>query len=256
VKIATFNVNSIRAHMHEVLPWLGQHKPDVLCLQETKVRDEEFPVEPITNAGYHVAYRGEKAYNGVAIISRLEPKNVRFGMDDRGPSAETRLIQATIGGVTVVNTYVPQGQEVGSPMYAFKLEWLKRLRGYFSRHFSPDDAVIWAGDMNVAQEPIDVYNPGERENHVCYHIDARKGLAKCREWGFTDVLRIHHPEPGLYTFFDYRMRDTVKRNIGWRVDCIFATEPLTRKSRDAYIDLKPRLGRNVSDHTFLVAEFD
>lgn len=254
MRIATFNCNSIRSRMDVILAWLEEHRPDALCLQETKVQDSEFPAQPLEGAGWHVVFRGEKAYNGVALISKLAAANVQFGLDDT-PRDETRLLSARLGKITVVNTYVPQGREVEHPMYRYKIEWFARLRRYFDRRFKPTDLVLWTGDLNVAAEPMDVHNPDERGNHVCYHIDARKAFAACRAWGFVDVFRKHHPEPGQYTFFDYRTPKAAERGLGWRIDYLLASPALAARSTCAYIDVKPRLARKSSDHTFLAAEF-
>lgn len=255
MKIATFNANSIRSRLEIVLDWLAENKPDVLCVQETKAEDKDFPALAFAGAGYSVVFRGEKSYNGVCIISKAKPDKVSFGMDDGGQADETRLAYVKIGAVHVVNTYVPQGREIDNPMYQYKLKWLARLKKYFDRHFSPRDSVVWVGDMNVAPEAIDIHNVEEQAEHVCYHVDVRKAFADVVGWGFVDVFRKHHPEAGQYTFFDYRTINAVKRNMGWRVDHIMATAPLAAKSTDSYVDLKPRLKEKPSDHTFLVAEF-
>ncbi len=253
--IASFNVNSIRSRLGIVLDWLRVNQPDVLCVQETKAIDAEFPAEPIRAAGYHVVYRGEKAYNGVALLSRTEPKQVQFGLDDGGPADEARLVSARIGPVHVINTYVPQGREIDHAMYQYKLQWFERLRAYCDRHCSPRQPVLWVGDLNIAPEAMDIHNAEKQVNHVCYHIDARRAFAGAVAWGFVDVFRKHHPEPGQYTFFDYRQVGAVKRNQGWRIDHILATRSLAAKSVRAWIDLQPRLAEKPSDHTVLAAEF-
>ena len=255
MRIATFNANSIRSRIDVVLEWLKSNKPDVLCIQETKVTDDQFPSLPFTEAGYSVVFRGEKSYNGVCIISKEPASEVRFGLDDGGQPDESRLVSAQIGSVRVVNTYVPQGREIDHEMYAYKIEWFRRLRRYFDRHFKPSRKVVWVGDLNVAPLAIDIYNADEQANHVCYHVDARRAFEETVSWGFTDVFRKHHPEPGQYTFFDYRTPDAVRRGMGWRVDHILATAPLAAKSFDAFVDLQPRMADRPSDHTFLVAEF-
>ncbi|MBA4387276.1 MAG: exodeoxyribonuclease III [Verrucomicrobia bacterium] len=255
MKIATFNANSIRSRLDIVLAWLGEQKPDVLCVQETKVVDNDFPSLAFTEAGYNVVFRGEKSYNGVCIISKSKPANVSFGLDDGEQADETRLAYARIGSVHVVNTYVPQGREIDNPMYPYKLKWLARLKKYFDRHFTPRDNVVWLGDMNVAPEAIDIHNAEQQADHVCYHVDVRKAFADTVAWGYVDVFRKHHPEPGQYSFFDYRTINAVKRNMGWRVDHIMATKPLATLCTDAFIDLKPRLKEKPSDHTFMAAEF-
>lgn len=254
MRIATFNANSIRSRLDTVLGWLGRERPDILCVQETKVQDAEFPADPIRAAGYRVTFRGQKAYNGVAVISRAEPDEVAFGLDDE-PRDEPRLLHARFGKLHVVNTYVPQGREVEHEMFQYKLQWFRRLRAYFDKRFETSDLLLWTGDLNVAAAPEDVHNPAERGNHVCYHADARAAFAACRAWGFVDVYRKHHPEPGRYTFFDYRTPNAAKRGLGWRIDYLLASPALAKTSRAAEIDLEPRLAPKSSDHTFLFADF-
>jgi len=256
MKIATFNANSIRSRLEIILGWLKEHKPDVLCIQETKVEDRDFPSLAFVEAGYNVIFRGEKSYNGVALISREKPSEVRFGFDDGGQADETRLVCAKVGPVYVLNTYVPQGREIDHPMYRYKIEWFGRLGSYFKKHFTSKTSLVWVGDLNVAPDAIDIHNAQAQADHVCFHVDVRKAFAGLMEWGLVDVFRKHHPEAGQYTFFDYRTINAVKRNMGWRVDHIIATPALAARSRDSYIDLKPRLMEKPSDHTFLVAEFD
>ena len=256
MKIATVNVNSVRSRMGILLDWLGSHRPDVICLQETKVVDADFPAEVIRAAGYHVSFRGEKSYTGVAILSLREPSAVRHGFDDQGPADTTRLICAKVGPVHVVNTYVPQGRDIEHEMYRYKIEWFARLRNYFERNFTSRQPVVWLGDLNVAPEAMDIHNSEQQANHVCYHIDVRRAFEKTMAWGFVDVFRKYHPEPGQYTFFDYRQKDAIRKNQGWRIDHILATKPLAEKSTGSCIDLNPRLVEKPSDHTVLVAEFD
>ena len=256
MKVATFNANSIRSRLEAILAWLAAHAPDVLCVQETKVEDRDFPAAPFIARGYHAVFRGEKSYNGVALLARAQPTAVSFGLDDGGPADATRLVCAEVGGIHIVNTYVPQGREIDHPMYAYKLEWFRRLKAYFGRHFTPALKVLWVGDLNVAPEAMDVHNAAEQANHVCYHADVRRAFADTVAWGFVDVFRKHHPEPGQYSFFDYRTPNAAKRGMGWRVDHVLATRPLAARSTDCCIDLAPRLQPKPSDHTFMVAEFD
>jgi exodeoxyribonuclease-3 len=256
LKVATYNANSIRARLDQVLDWLSRETPDVLCIQETKVQDEDFPAKPFQEAGYSVVFRGQKSYSGVATVSREEPQQVTFGFRDGGEPDEPRLIRAVIGGIVVVNTYVPQGRDPDSDYFQYKLAWLGRMRDLFERHYSPGEPLLWMGDLNVATEPIDVHDPKGLKNHVDFHPEARKALERVREWGFVDVFRRHHAgEPGQYTFWDYRARDPIERGVGWRVDHIWATEPLARQSTTAWIDVEARRAERPSDHTFLVAEF-
>jgi exodeoxyribonuclease-3 len=256
-KAATFNANSIRARLGQVLEWLQREQPDVLCVQETKVQDQDFPLQPFVDAGYHVAFKGQKAYAGVATCCRSEPQQVAYGLDDGGEPDEARLVRATIRGIPVVNTYVPQGRDADSEHFQYKLEWLDRVRAFFDRHFDPGEPLLWMGDLNVAPEPIDIYDPKRWANHVDYHPDARAALERVREWGFVDVFRRHHPgEEGQYTYYDYRARGAIERGHGWRVDHIWATEPLARTSTASWIDVEARRAERPSDHTFLLAEFD
>lgn len=254
--VATFNANSIRARLGQVIEWLNNRSPDLLCLQETKVQDPDFPTAPFHDAGYSVVFRGQKAYSGVAIVAREQPGDVAYGLDDGGTPDEARLIRAVVRGIPLVNTYVPQGRSVDSPHYQYKLEWFRRLRDLFERHYSPQEPLLWLGDLNVAPDSIDVYDAEELKNHVDYHPDARAALARVKEWGFVDVFRRHHPEEGEhYTFWDYRVPNALQRGLGWRMDHIWATEPLAAKSIDAWIDVEARLAERPSDHTFVVAEF-
>jgi exodeoxyribonuclease-3 len=256
LRIATYNCNSIRARLDLVLEWLHRDKPDILCLQETKVQDSEFPADPFRDLDYHATFRGQKAHAGVAMISRAVPEEVRFGLDDDDEPDETRLIHARIGNVAVVNTYVPQGRAVDSPHFAYKLKWLARLRAFFEHHYSPTDLLVWVGDFNVAPEPVDVYDPKRLAKHVDFHPDARHALEEVRDWGFVDVFRHHHPdEPSQYTFWDYRVPNAVDRDMGWRLDHIWATAPLAGKSTQAWIDVETRRAEKPSDHTLLVADF-
>jgi len=256
LKVATYNANSIRSQLGLVLEWLGRESPDILCLQETKVRDVDFPAETLGNAGYYVVFRGKGGHAGVAIVSREGPQECVFGFGDGGDPDEDRLIHAVIGGIPVVNTYVPQGHSPDSHHFRYKLEWLERLGALFERHHSPQEPLLWMGDFNVAPEPIDVHDAKRLKGHVDFHPEARAALERVKEWGFVDVFRLHHPEePGHYTFWDYRVRDALERGIGWRVDHIWATKPLAHTSNQAWIDLTARRAKRPSDHTFLVAAF-
>ena len=255
-RIATFNANSIRARLPIILAWLDENSPDILAVQETKCQDRDFPADDIQAAGYSVVFRGEKSYNGVALISKSDPRDVRFGLADGGPPDEARLVAATVGPVTVVNTYVPQGTAVDDPRFAYKIEWFARLKGFLTRHFAADSMLVWLGDLNVAPEPADVYDHKRLLGSVCFHPDEHKALADVMEWGLVDVFRKHCKDEGQFTFWDYRIPASVKRNLGWRLDHILATKPLADASRAAWIDREPRFLPKPSDHTFLAADFD
>jgi exodeoxyribonuclease-3 len=255
MRIATFNVNSIRSRLAIVLDWMEQNHPDVLCVQETKVQDASFPAAEIEQAGWQVVFAGEKSYNGVALLSPHPIQDVMTGFDDGGQADASRLIAGTVQGVRIVNTYVPQGRELEHEMYAYKLRWFDRLKNWFATNCSPDEPLVWCGDMNVARQAIDVKNAANKKNHVCYHADVRAAFEEVVAWGFTDVFRAFHANEALYSFFDYRVKDAVERNIGWRIDYILVTDPLAATCRDSYIDLAPRRLLKPSDHTVLVADF-
>ena len=255
MKIATFNVNSLRKRLPIVLDWLAQQKPDVLCLQETKVQDSEFPLLGLAESGYEITYRGMKAYNGVAILSREKPEAVAYGFDDGGDSEDARLLRVVIKGIPIVNTYVPQGFEIDSPKYQYKLGWYDRLRKYFEKHLSPNTPAIWCGDMNVAPRPMDVHSPEKHLKHVCYHEDARRAYEKTLAWGFQDVFVKLYPDRQQYTFWDYRAPGSLDANRGWRIDHILATAPLAEHCIRVEVDVEPRRAKDPSDHTFLWAEF-
>jgi exodeoxyribonuclease-3 len=167
-RVATYNVNSVRSRLHIVLPWLKEHRPDVLCMQETKVEDSQFPVGEFLETGYQVTFRGAKQYNGVAIASLEKPEGVLYGLPDGGPVDEDRLIAGIFAGIPVVNTYVPQGRERETEHFAYKLAWFDRLRKFFSRTYAPEAPLIWCGDINVAPEEIDVHDPKRLLGHVCF----------------------------------------------------------------------------------------
>ena len=255
MKVAGFNVNSLRARLTLVLQWLDEHQPDILCVQETKVQDTDFPTDAFDRTKYKCVFKGQKSYNGVAIFSRSEISNVQFGFDDE-PKDQPRLIKAEINGIVIVNTYIPQGYLPESEKFEYKLNWFNRLLNFFDNNFKPTDPVLWVGDFNVAPQPIDVYDPDGLLGHVCFHPDVHKALEKVMQWGFVDVFRMHCSEPGHYTFWDYRIRNSFKRNLGWRLDHIMATEPLAKKSTACYIDKEPRLAERPSDHTPIIAEFN
>jgi len=255
-KIATYNVNSIRSRLHIVIPWLQENLPDVFCMQETKVADALFPVDAFKEIGYQVIFRGNNRYNGVAVASREKPENVFIGLGGGGNDTdEDRLIAASYSGISVINTYVPQGRDRENPLFAYKLRWYDRFRDFLTRNWSADDRLIWCGDLNVAPESIDVHNPKRLLGHVCFTPEVWDAFARVKSWGLEDLFRKHHPgEPENYTFFDYRVPRSVERKLGWRIDHILSTPALAGCCDDCSIDMKPRLAEKPSDHTILVAE--
>jgi len=201
-------------------------------------------------------YSGEKSYNGVAILSKRAPTQVRAGFDDGGPEDTARLLTAEIDGVTVINTYVPQGRDVDHPMYRYKLEWFERLRALLDARYAPEDRLVWMGDINVAPTRIDVHDPERLMGHVCFNPDVTAALEDVTRWGWVDVFRQHVTAEGQYTFYDYRVRNGVENGKGWRIDHIYATHSLASQSVSAWIDLAPRKTEKPSDHAPLLATFD
>jgi exodeoxyribonuclease-3 len=183
MKIATWNINSVRRRMPLVLDWLAANQPDVLCLQETKAPDSEFPAAAFRDAGYHVAFRGMKGYNGVATLTRREPESVFHGLCAGPDSEDVRILETVVDGIPIVNTYVPQGYKIGTDKYVFKLEWFHRVRRYFGERLDPLRPAIWLGDLNVAPEPIDVYHADHRVNDPDFHVDAREAYRFAAGWG-------------------------------------------------------------------------
>ena len=258
MKLATWNVNSIRARLERLVTWLGKVRPDVVCLQELKVTDEVFPYEPIRQAGYHAAAYGQKTYNGVAILARAKPADVSRGLGDGVEDPQARLIAADITGVRIISAYIPNGGVVGSDKYAYKLEWMRRLRAYLHRTAKPANRVILCGDFNVARDDSDVARPDEWRDSVLCHTDVRDLLEQVRQWGFVDVFRKHHPEGGIYSWWDYRMLAFAKNN-GVRIDHIFATEALAGVCTSADVDRDERKGTKddkPSDHAPVIATFN
>jgi exodeoxyribonuclease-3 len=255
MKLATWNVNSIRAREARLLHWLETRRPDVVCLQELKVTGEAFPFEALETAGFHAAVHGQKTYNGVAILCRQEPEDVERGFGDGGDDSQARLMAARVGGVHVVSVYVPNGAEVGSDKWRYKLEWLKRLRAWLDRRYRRSDLVALCGDMNVAPEARDVHDPERWEASVLFHPDVRAAYAHVRDFGLVDSFRLHHEGPGFYSWWDYRML-AFPKGRGLRIDHIDVSEPLAGRCTGASIDREERKGKQPSDHAPVVVELD
>jgi exodeoxyribonuclease-3 len=255
VKVASYNVNSLRVRLPIVTRWLTDNKVDVLCVQETKVQDVDFPTDAFEDIGYNYVFKGQKSYNGVAIFSKHQIEQAVFGLPNE-PKDEARIIKAEINGIFIVNTYVPQGHSPDSEKFQYKLKWFARLLEYFQCNFHSLDTVLWTGDLNIAPKPVDVYDPETLLGHVCFHPDVHRALNEILNWGFVDVFRKHCDDANEFTFWDYRMRDSFGRNLGWRLDHMMATTPLAEQSTSCYIDKEPRAAERPSDHTPIVAEFD
>jgi exodeoxyribonuclease-3 len=261
-------VNSLKARLDKVFWWLERARPDVLLMQETKLTDADAPVEAFRKAGYELAHHGEGRWNGVAIASRrgidgvvtnfgepLRPAQTPDTGDDE-PLAEARMIAANCGGVRVVSLYAPNGRVVGSAFYEAKLAWYERLARWLEEAADPEQALVLGGDFNVAPEDVDVWDP--RACHGGTHVSPpeREAFAKLCRWGLVDTYRRHHPEPGRYTWWDYRAGNFHK-NFGMRIDHLLATRALAERTLWAEIDREARKGKPIpSDHAPLLMDLD
>jgi exodeoxyribonuclease III len=253
--IATWNVNSLRVRLEHVLEWLKQARPDVLCLQETKVTDDEFPVEAFLRQGYQLRAAGQKTYNGVAIVARRELLDVRVGLESGFASEEQRLISARVDGVTVFCAYVPNGKSVDHPDFFHKLEWLRQLRDTISARANLAADVVVCGDFNVAPDDRDVYDPPALRGRLLFHPDEQRALGHVLSVGLEDAFRLCHPEGGHYSWWDYRA-GAFRRNRGMRIDHLFASPSLARGCLRASIVTAERAKVQPSDHAPVVVVFD
>ncbi|MDB9822072.1 exodeoxyribonuclease III [Deltaproteobacteria bacterium] len=255
MKIATFNANSIRARMEIITGWLQREEPDILCLQETKVQDKDFPLKPLEMLGYQVIFKGQKSYNGVAIISKKPLDEIRLNLYE-GDDEQARFISARNPYFSLINVYVPQGFSPGSDKFEYKLNWMEDLLSYVKGNYDPGLPLLLVGDFNVALEPVDLYDPEGFRGEAGFHPHEQAIMKRILDWGFADIFRQHQADGGHYTFWDYRIPNGFKRKMGWRIDYILATRILAEKVERVWIDTGPRILEKPSDHTFLVAEFD
>ncbi len=259
MKIATWNVNSIRTRLEHVTAWLQANPVDVLCLQETKVIDKDFPRSPFEALGYHLYVSGQKSYNGVAIASRspLEEVNTGFapilGSEVADFDEQKRVISGAIDGVRVVNLYVPNGSEVGSDKYDYKLRWFKVLREYLRETLDKNQNLCICGDFNVALEDRDIHNPAKYKNQVMASEPERQALREILELGLADAFRKFTAEGGHFSWWDYRT-GAFRRNWGWRIDHIYLTPGLYDRATSCIIDKSPRELEKPSDHAPAIVE--
>jgi exodeoxyribonuclease-3 len=253
MKIATWNVNSLKVRLPHVLDWLAANEADVLCLQETKLTDENFPADEIRAAGYHVVFSGQKTYNGVAIISKHEASDVVTdvpGLDD----PQRRILGATIGGVRVLNLYVVNGQEVGSEKFTHKLFWLEKITDYIAAQLKSHERFVTVGDFNIAPDDRDVHDPEAWHERILCSTPERHALQKILDMGLSDVFRQFDQEENSFSWWDYRQA-AFRRNRGLRIDLILASPALAEHCIACIIDKEPRQLERPSDHTPVVAEF-
>lgn len=255
MKIATFNANSVRQRLPILLDWLAENEPDLLAIQETKVEDGKFPAADFEDIGYNVVFNGQKSRNGVAIATRQVLRNVQAGFGDPLFPEDARVLVGELDGIHIVNTYVPNGTAVGTDKFEYKLRWLERLRQMFASRFRPTDAVIWLGDINIAPTPDDVYNSRRFYGGVGHHPLEFQALNAIKDLGFVDCFRKFTQGRGHYTYWDYVIITSVEKNYGWRIDHIYASEPMAQKCEACVIDIEPRKLEKPSDHTPVVAEF-
>lgn len=254
LKIASWNVNSLRARITHVLEWLETDRPEVLALQETKLEDELFPTEAFVEAGYTAVFSGQKAYNGVALLSTLSPRDVSTelpGVDND----QSRLVAASYGDIRVLNVYVPNGQAVGSDKYTYKLAWLDGLRQLVQRELREHAQLVVLGDFNVAPDDQDVHDPELWEGSVLCSEPERAAFRRLLELGLADSFRLFDQPPDTFSWWDYRA-GAFRRNLGLRIDLILVSAGLRPYCVRSRIDTTPRKRERPSDHAPVVAEFD
>ena len=254
MKIASWNVNSLRVRLPQVVDWIGERQPDVLAVQETKLTDENFPAAEIAAAGYEAVFSGQKTYNGVALLSRLpvEKIDTRFAELE---AEERRTIAATVGGVRLVNLYVVNGQEVGSEKYSYKLRWLDAVTDYLREQIKEWRDVVVVGDFNIAPDDADVHDPEAWREKILCSTPEREALGKILKLGLHDVFRNFDQEEKSFSWWDYRAA-AFRRNMGLRIDLVLATDRMSEACVRCYIDKSPRKNERPSDHAPVVAEFE
>jgi exodeoxyribonuclease III len=245
--VVTWNVNSIRSRLDHLLRWVETAKPDVICLQETKTIDDKFPAAEIAAAGYpHQAIDGQKAYNGVAILSRHPIDNVHNGFTVGDADPQKRLIRARVEGVTVVNCYVPNGESVGTEKFRYKLAWLERLREDLGA-YAPEESLLVCGDFNIAPGDLDLFDPFEREGKLLAHPAERNALQDVLDLGLADAYRVNHPMGTQYSWWDYRGM-AFRYNRGIRIDLILLSDPLMKGCKKVELWRDVRGWDKPSDH--------
>jgi exodeoxyribonuclease-3 len=253
-KIATWNVNSLKVRLPHVLDWLAREAPDVLALQETKTEDANFPREVLEQAGYRVLFSGQKTYNGVALLTREpaeDPVTDLPGFDD----PQRRILAATVAGCRIVDLYVPNGSEVGSEKYAYKLDWVARVHGWLRDELARNPRLVVLGDFNIAPEDRDVHDPDAWRGKILCSTPERQAFQDWLSLGLEDAFRRFEQPEKSFSWWDYRMNG-FRRNLGLRIDHILVSPALAQRCRACRIDVEPRRLERPSDHAPVVAEFD
>ena len=252
MKVISWNINSLRKRQDRLFSWLENTKPDIVCLQETKCTDDQFPALALQAAGYRAAYHGEKSYNGVAIISKKEQRDVQASLCDEVVDPQARVISVRVDNLRVFSIYAPNGQAIGSPAYDYKLIWYRRLRDCLAKEKDLD--LVVCGDFNVAPEDVDAYDPDLWRGAIMCSEQERKAFRELGAIGLRDTFRLHHKEGGHFSWWDYQMR-AFEKNRGLRIDTVLASESLAKKCTSAGIDREMRAGKEPSDHAPVWAEF-
>ncbi len=254
MKIASWNVNSLKVRLPQVMDWLATRQPDLLCLQETKCIDENFPLAALAETGYHMVFSGQKTYNGVAILSKTPASDVVKDIPDLDDQ-QRRVLAATYGEVRVLNLYVPNGESVESDKYQYKLHWLSRLNNFIEAELARHPNLVVLGDFNIAPEPRDVHDPAAWEGKVLFSLPERAAFNKLLANGLCDTFRLFEQEEKIFSWWDYRMH-AFRRNLGVRIDHVLASKALCEKCTASYIDKEVRKHERPSDHAPAVAEFN
>ncbi len=256
MRIATFNVNSVRARLEILKLWIENHNPDLLFLQETKTQDEFFPELFFEELGYKSYFHGEKSYNGVAALIKKnisENISVNFGFNDdsKENNFDTRVLTLKLNDVLFLNTYVPQGKSITHSDFEVKKKFFSRIKKIIESE--KNNKFLWLGDLNVAPENIDVTHPENKKNHVCFCDEIRESFNAAKK-SLVDLIRLFYNENIVYTFYDYRVKNAVQRNVGWRIDHMLATKNLADSVENCFVDVQPRTWERPSDHVPVIAD--
>ena len=254
MKITTWNVNSLRARLTHVVDFLREHQPDVLCLQETKVQDELFPREPLEDLGYDLTYCGQKSYNGVALLATTTLTRVQKGFPDDASDADKRVIAGDAGAWRVLNLYVPNGQDIGTDKYHFKLDWFRRLRTFLDAGYAASERIVVVGDFNVTIDDRDVHDPAWWHERILCSTPERQAMRNVMAFGLSDSLRQHHQERGIYTWWHYSAGAALRDN-GLRIDYVLCSPAAAALCTDVIVHKDVRLQKTPSDHVPVTAVF-
>ena len=255
MRIATWNVNSLKARLPRVEQWLADVQPDVLCMQETKLSDDAFPALTFMSMGYEAAHHGQGQWNGVAILSKVGLEEVVQNFAEGDPDPDARIVTARCGGIRVSSVYVPNGRTLEDDHYQYKLRWLAQLRRHVASLGSPDEPAVVAGDFNIAPVDIDVYDPAKFVGATHTSPAERTLLAELCDWGLIDLFRLHHADAKIYSWWDYRAGD-FHQGRGLRIDLVLGTKAVADRCTWSVIDRNARKGQGPSDHAPVIVELD